>query len=277
MPTITLADVRLSPRIALASVTLSSASGFSSVLLTSLATSGDRITGIPDLAIGDQISYENVLQLAGSPTVYPVTVNADGTFTIAGAPPNDTYTFDVAAFDITDNTWSSYVEQTVVINSSGDMIVDLSGLESAAGIGALIASVGSGAQLAGQASTAGMGALLVSGGCLIELAGQGAASFQGTISASGGVLHALSGLGSTAGIGALEAVTDLIVQLSGLESSVGIGAIGLQTANILTLTGQESIAGQGSLIVSGGGWTVFPDTSTTWNEQIDSATTWVIQ
>lgn len=85
--------------------------------LTSIAAVGDRITAISDLAVGDQIIYEALLQLLGVPTIYTVTVNDDATFSVDGSTPAGTYTFNVRAWDTADQTWGNAADQTVVITS----------------------------------------------------------------------------------------------------------------------------------------------------------------
>jgi len=77
------------------------------VNLTSVATSGDRITAIPDLAALDQVRYQSVLFQGGSPTANTVTVNVDATFTISGGTPDGNYTFEVRAWDDNDETWGT--------------------------------------------------------------------------------------------------------------------------------------------------------------------------
>jgi len=85
--------------------------------LTSIATAGDRITAIADLAIGDQIRYEALLQLEGVPTVYTVAVNADATFSVDGSTLDGIYTFNIRAWDTSDQTWGTAADQTVVIGT----------------------------------------------------------------------------------------------------------------------------------------------------------------
>ena len=83
-----------------------------------LASSGDRITAIPDLVAGDQLRYQSILYDGATPTSYAVTVFIDGTYSITGGPiPSGTYTFEVAAWDDSDDTWSAGVNQTVVIQA----------------------------------------------------------------------------------------------------------------------------------------------------------------
>lgn len=93
--------------------------------ITSLAASGDRITAIPDLAIGDQLRYESILYQGATPTGHTVVVNADGTYTLTGAGdnpiPDGTYNFEVRAWDTSDQTWGTAADQTVVIDS-GEVI-----------------------------------------------------------------------------------------------------------------------------------------------------------
>jgi hypothetical protein len=86
-------------------------SGF--VDLTSIeSVAANRITAVADLAIGDQIRYTNTLSGGGG---FSVTVNPDATVTIDGATPEGMYTFDIIVWDNADQTWSTVVEQDVVI------------------------------------------------------------------------------------------------------------------------------------------------------------------
>lgn len=84
-------------------VQIQPASGKSYVNLSgTLATEGDRITAIPDLASGDQLEISNVV----GGTISDVTVNADASFSVVEG---------VTAFDVrvNDGTWSSVVTQYV--------------------------------------------------------------------------------------------------------------------------------------------------------------------
>lgn len=83
--------------------------------LTSVATSGLRITAIPDLAANDQIRYEALLQQGGSPTIFTVVVNADATFSVDGATPDGSFIFEVRAWDDSDQTWGTAANQVVTI------------------------------------------------------------------------------------------------------------------------------------------------------------------
>ncbi len=89
------------------------------VNIASLATEGDRLTAIPDLAVGDQVRYHSVLYDTGVPTAYTVTVNDDGTFSVDGSTPVGTYTFQVKAWDASDESWGLAADQTVEITSGG--------------------------------------------------------------------------------------------------------------------------------------------------------------
>lgn len=93
------------------------------VNVVSLATSGDRITAIPDLAALDQLRYQSVLYQGGSPTAYTVTVNADATFSISGSAPDGSYTFEVRAWDNDDSTWGTAANQNVTIGAGGGGLV----------------------------------------------------------------------------------------------------------------------------------------------------------
>lgn len=90
------------------------------VNITSVATEGDRITAIPDLAANDQIRYQSLLHQGGSPASGNVTVNADATFSISGNPPDGNYTFEVRVWDANDQTWGTAANQNVTI-SAGDV------------------------------------------------------------------------------------------------------------------------------------------------------------
>lgn len=92
------------------------------VNITSLATEGDRLTAIPDLSVGDQVRYQSVLYLLGVPTVYTVVVNDDATFSVDGSTPSGSYTFDVRAYDSSDNTWGTVGVQSVDIVGTGSTI-----------------------------------------------------------------------------------------------------------------------------------------------------------
>ena len=83
--------------------------------ITSLATSGDRLTAVPDLAAGDQVRYQSLLYKAGVATSYTVTVNPDATISIDSTAPNGAYTMEVKAWDSTDNTWGTAATQHLVI------------------------------------------------------------------------------------------------------------------------------------------------------------------
>jgi hypothetical protein len=85
------------------------------VNITSLATAGDRLTGVPDLAVNDQVRYQSFLHSNGSPTIYSVVVNPDSTFSVSGSTPGGTYAFEVKVWDSSDETWGSAANQTVVI------------------------------------------------------------------------------------------------------------------------------------------------------------------
>ena len=84
-------------------VQIQPASGKAYVNLSgTLATEGDRITAIPDLASGDQLEISNVV----GGTISDVTVNADASFSVLAG---------VTAFDVrvNDGTWSSVATQYV--------------------------------------------------------------------------------------------------------------------------------------------------------------------
>lgn len=89
--------------------------------LTSIdGVASNRITAIADLAIGDQLRYENIT----TPGSYAVTVNADATFSIDGAAPDGVYTFEVRAWDTSDQTWGTAATQTATLGtpaSGGDI------------------------------------------------------------------------------------------------------------------------------------------------------------
>ena len=80
--------------------------------LTSIATTGQLLTTSGVLAIGDQIRYANELSGGGG---YSVTVNADATFSIDGATPDGVYTFEVRAWDTSDQTWGTASNQSVTV------------------------------------------------------------------------------------------------------------------------------------------------------------------
>lgn len=84
-------------------VQIQPASGKAYVNLSgTLATEGDRITAIPDLASGDQLEISNVV----GGTISDVTVYADASFSVVAG---------VTAFDVrvNDGTWSSVATQYV--------------------------------------------------------------------------------------------------------------------------------------------------------------------
>jgi len=90
------------------------ATGNDFVDLTSVAEAGDRITALPDLAANDQIRYADELSGGGG---FSVVVNADATFSVDGATPDGTYTFEVRAWDDSDQTWGTAANQTVIIGA----------------------------------------------------------------------------------------------------------------------------------------------------------------
>jgi hypothetical protein len=90
--------------------------------LTSVATSGQLLTISGTLAIGDQIRYANVLSGGGG---YSVTVNADATFSFDGATPDGSYTFEVRAWDTSDQTWGTAANQTVQVGAVPEETVSL--------------------------------------------------------------------------------------------------------------------------------------------------------
>lgn len=93
--------------------TVNPATGNSFVdLVAPLASSGDRITAVGDLANNDQLRYVNELSGGGG---FSVTVNTDGSFSVDGATPDGTYTFEVRAWDTSDQTWGTAANQTVII------------------------------------------------------------------------------------------------------------------------------------------------------------------
>ena len=100
------------------------ATGNAFVDLTSVATAGDRITAIPDLAANDQIRYANELSGGGG---FSVVVNADATFSVDGATPDGTFTFEVRAWDDSDQTWGTAANQTVIIGEVPSTRIGLTG------------------------------------------------------------------------------------------------------------------------------------------------------
>lgn len=90
-------------------VQIQPASGKSYVNLSgTLATEGDRITAVPDLASGDQLEISNVV----GGTISDVTVNADASFSV---------TAGVTAFDVRVNDgtgWGTVATQTVTGTTS---------------------------------------------------------------------------------------------------------------------------------------------------------------
>ncbi len=80
-----------------------------------LATSGDRLTAILDLAAGDQVRYESVLYSGATPTAYTVSVVVNALFTAGNSPADGTYTFECRVWDSGDQTWGTAADQTVTI------------------------------------------------------------------------------------------------------------------------------------------------------------------
>lgn len=89
------------------------------VNLTSLASSGLRVTAIPDLAVGNQLRNESFLQQGGSPTLFTVVVNDDATISVDGGTDEGSYTFEVRAFDDITETWGTAADQGVTIGEGG--------------------------------------------------------------------------------------------------------------------------------------------------------------
>lgn len=100
-------------------------SGNSFTDLTSVAATGDRITSVDDLVVGDQIRYETLLYDSGDlVTAYTVTVNDDATFTLGNGPiTNGRYHFEVNAWDSVAPGWGTAVDQQIIVigeMTSGD-------------------------------------------------------------------------------------------------------------------------------------------------------------
>jgi len=84
------------------------------VTLASPGTGVGYIDAVAPLVTGNKLEWIAVT----SPGGYPVTVNANASFTISGNPPDGSYTFDVRAWD---GVWGPFATQTAVI--AGGVVV----------------------------------------------------------------------------------------------------------------------------------------------------------
>ena len=89
------------------------------VQLVGVAVAGDRITAIPDLDGTEQLRYQAFLYQGASITPYDVIVNDDATFSISGATPDGNYSFQVRAYDFTDESWGAVGTQSFTVDNGG--------------------------------------------------------------------------------------------------------------------------------------------------------------
>lgn len=91
--------------------------------VTTLAADTDTRIEASGLATDWQLLYSKYLLSSAGAALsidYLIEVRSDGTFTIAGQPPDGTYKINVAEYNNSTNLWGSFIAQTVVINTGVD-------------------------------------------------------------------------------------------------------------------------------------------------------------
>lgn len=208
--------------------TISTADPWSVVKLTSVnTTAAERITAVPDIAIG-MVPRVVPDSITGTATAYTdVTLNADGTFNFSAGVTG----FQVQVWDFADSRWSAAATQTIAVSAA------VSGVQATGAAGTASAGVTASAAVTGVQAAGAVGALSVGGAIAQAITGVAASGVAGNLAAIAGAGAALSGVLASGAAGSPVAITGVVVTVPGASMTAAVGAPTVAQAGTTAVSG----------------------------------------